>query len=257
MGPSGGLSFAAATAGASTVTNAIGYSSGSPMPTRPETSASTKPSSTRVPPGRGGHRQQVGHDRARVPEQVAPAPLVVLPGRPPGDAREHQAQRQVSDGRLRGGPGQAGPQVPVSEPTQDELGRLEVGHPGGKVTKGPQTTYTSVGYSAPAEGAARNRTPPRNRVAADLQVVIYAQRNLGGIDQVAYTSFWTGTPSTRPAVAPAPLSPARSAPASRPACHCTTSVPASTGSRCSIGPTRTSPDERHRSLYRPPSRRRA
>ncbi len=64
------------------------------MPTKPETSWSTKPSSTRAPPGPRGHRQQVGHDRTRVPEQVAPATLAVLPGRPPGDPGDHQAQQR-------------------------------------------------------------------------------------------------------------------------------------------------------------------
>ncbi len=80
-------------------------------------------------------------------------------------AGEHQAQRQPSDSRLRRGPRQAGAEVPVSQPTQDQLGRLEVVHPGGQAAKGPQTTSTSVGYSAPAEvprgnhsGSSRDRS---------------------------------------------------------------------------------------------------
>ncbi len=87
-------------------------------------------------------------------------------------AGEHQAQRQPSDSRLRRGPRQAGAEVPVSQPTQDQLGRLEVVHPGGQAAKGPQTTSTSVGYSAPAEvprgtrrpagtGSRRRRSPAR------------------------------------------------------------------------------------------------
>ncbi len=74
-------------------------------------------------------------------------------------AGEHQAQRQPSDSRLRRGPRQAGAEVPVSQPTQDQLGRLEVVHPGGQAAKGPQTTSTSVGYSAPAEVPRGTRRP--------------------------------------------------------------------------------------------------
>jgi len=128
------------------------------MPTRPETSWSTKPSSTRAPPGPRGHRQQVGHDRTRVPEQVAPATLAVLPGRPPGDPGEHQAQQRQA---IAGSAAEAArrPGSPRLQPTQDQLGRLEAVHPGGQAAKGPQTTSTSVGYSAPAEVPRGTRRP--------------------------------------------------------------------------------------------------
>ena len=140
-----------------------GYSSGPPMPTKPATSWSTKPSSTRAPPGPRGHRQQVGHDRTRVPEQVAPATLAVLPGRPPGDPGEHQAQqRQAIAGsaaeaarRARKPPlaANAGPTRPARSRPPRRAGR-----------QGAADHVHLRRLQRAGRGAARNKTSCRNRV---------------------------------------------------------------------------------------------
>ncbi len=79
--------------------------------------------------GGPGEGQEVGQDRAGVPEEVAVPAVAVLPGRAPGDPGQHEGGGARRQRRVGGGARERAAVVAGSQPPERELERPEVVHP--------------------------------------------------------------------------------------------------------------------------------